>query len=328
MNPSEWAMIDAQHLAAAKNASPMVAITFHFVADRLHYLDEVIGALAGYPVSKRKIVVVTNTTEKAEQDSLWHLFGKHKLAADREARLAVVADLPHPYLLTWAHKRLITDEFLAFEGEYTHFAYIEDDERLSFENFAYFLAAREMLRDAKLLPGFLRTEWSTKRQLYVNQDNIEPIVVADRPFVCRGDYILIEPPNPYCGAFILDRELALEYVRSRSFDPYLCSSVIPIPVFGGVRERAAMGLTFEAPPRPFVSRVVVPVSLRTRTAPSCALLPHLPNNYADVATTLHGKIDMNELFKFTRNQLCPCGSGRRYKHCHGAFEARDANAIA
>jgi len=22
-----------------------------------------------------------------------------------------------------------------------------------------------------------------------------------------------------------------------------------------------------------------------------------------------------------RNQLCPCGSGRRYKHCHGALDA-------
>jgi len=23
--------------------------------------------------------------------------------------------------------------------------------------------------------------------------------------------------------------------------------------------------------------------------------------------------------KVARNDLCPCGSGRRYKHCHGAF---------
>jgi hypothetical protein len=297
-----------------KNARLLVAITFHFVPDRLRYLDEVIGALAGYPVSKRKIVVVTNTTEKAEQASLWHLFEKHKLAAKRDGWLCVVTDLPNPYLLTWAHKRLIIDEFLASDGEYTHFAYIEGDERLSFENFAYFLAAREMLRNTKLLPGFLRTEWSTKRQLYVNQDNWKPIVVADRPFVCVRDYIFVDPVNPYCGAFVLDRELAVEHAASRSF-----TDINGLIVHGGIRERAAAGLTFEAPPPPFNSRVVMPVSLRTRTAPDCALLPHLPNNYADVPTTAHGKIAMNELFQFTRNQLCPCGSDLRYKHCHGVF---------
>jgi len=30
--------------------------------------------------------------------------------------------------------------------------------------------------------------------------------------------------------------------------------------------------------------------------------------------------------KIGRNQTCPCGSGRKYKHCHGAFEAASASA--
>jgi preprotein translocase subunit SecA len=24
--------------------------------------------------------------------------------------------------------------------------------------------------------------------------------------------------------------------------------------------------------------------------------------------------------KVGRNEVCPCGSGKKYKHCHGAFE--------
>ena len=24
--------------------------------------------------------------------------------------------------------------------------------------------------------------------------------------------------------------------------------------------------------------------------------------------------------KVSRNESCPCGSGKKYKHCHGAFE--------
>jgi len=309
-------LIDVQHLATAGNARPMVTIAFHYAPGRLCYLDDVLGALASYPVSERNIVVFTNTVEKPQQDSVRSLFEKHRLIENRDARLAVEAHLSHPYLLTWAHKRLITNEFLKSDGRYTHFIYIEDDECLTFENFAYFLAGREMLRSAGLLPGFLRTEWSAVRQLYVNQDNIEPVIVAERHFVCRGDYIFVECLNPYCGAYILDRELALEYAASRSFDPYHSNLVSP----WDIRARAAMGLTFESPPAPFFFRVVVPASLITRTAPNCAWLAHLPNNYADVMTTAHGKIAMADLFRFSRNQQCPCGSSRRYKHCHGRME--------
>jgi len=289
----------------------MVALPFHYVASRLCYLDEVLGALASYPVSERNIVVFTNTTERSEQDSVRTLLEKHKLIEARDAHLMIATNLPDPYLLTWAHKKLITDEFL--NGRYTHFVYIEDDERLTFENFAYFLAGREMLRSAKLLPGFLRTEWSAARRLYVNQDNIQPVVVAERPFVRCGDYIFVECRNPYCGAFILDRELALEYASSPSFDPDRSRLVSP----WGIRERAAMGLTFEAPPPPFSFRVVVPVSINARTAPTCAWLAHLPSNYADVMTTAHGKIAMTDLFRFSPTQPCPCGSGKQYKYCHG-----------
>jgi hypothetical protein len=33
--------------------------------------------------------------------------------------------------------------------------------------------------------------------------------------------------------------------------------------------------------------------------------------------------DSDGIAKVGRNELCPCGSGRKYKHCHGAPDARN-----
>lgn len=285
-------MIDTRHLTAAADARLLVSISFHFAPARLCYLEEVLHTLATFPVKGRDIVVFTNTPDATEQETVLQIFRRTGLVDGLDARLAVEAALPHPYDLTWAHKRLITGAFLAPNSPYTHFVYLEDDERLTFENVAYFLAAREILRPYDLVPAFLRTEWSPERGSYMNTDNVEPVVLAERPHVLAADHGFVSVDNPYCGAFILDHDLAREYVVSRSFDPDRSAEVSPF----GVRERAAMGLTFENPPAPFVYRVVVPVSIATGIPPHCAWLAHLPNNYAENANEPFGKITMTNLF--------------------------------
>jgi hypothetical protein len=284
-------MIDVR-LSTEADVRLLVAISFHFVPERIRYLEEVLCSLAAFPVTECNIVVLTNTTDLAEQEGLRQIFKNARLVEGDDARLIIQTDLAHPYDLTWAHKRLIPDQFLSPASRYTHFIYLESDERLTFENFAYFLAAREFLRPFALVPAFLRTEWDAARGCYVNTDNVTPITLADRPFISAGHHAFIDLENPYCGMFILDRDLAREYVASRSFDPHRSCEVSPF----GVRERAAMGLTFESPPPPFTNRVVVPVSIATHVAPLCAWLAHLPNNYADQAGSLHGKIAMTDLF--------------------------------
>jgi hypothetical protein len=291
------ALINAQHLASAAEARLLIAISFHFVKARLVYLDKVLQTLAAFPVRRRDIVVFTNTTDNAEQESLRQVFRNAGLVDGRDARLSVETALAHPFNLTWAHKRLISGAFLAPDSPYSHFAYLEDDEQLTLENFAYFLAAREILRPFdNLVPAFLRTEWSDKRGCSVNTDNTAPIMLGQRPFISHGDYAFVAADNPYCGGFILDQELGREYVNSRSFDLKRSRTVNREVHNFGVRERAAMGLTFENPPVPFIYRVVVPVAMSSRLAPHCALLAHLPNNYADHPIYPHGKIAMTDLF--------------------------------
>jgi len=313
-------LIDARHLETASQSRVLVAISFHFVPERVGYLDQVLRSLAGFPVRALNVAWFTNTTKLAEQEILQQLFQKHSRVGNCGFRLIVESDLVHPYLLTWCHKRLIVSEFLVDEFDYTHFVYLEDDEPLTFDNLAYFVAARDFLRPSGLLPAFLRTEWSAARRLYVNHDNTTPIVVVERPFIRWGDYLFINPNIPYCGAFVLDKELALEYAASLSFDPTRSREVC----YWGVRERAAMGLSFEAPPPGFPGRVVVPVSFVTREAPRCAWLAHTPNNYADRKDTPLAKIPMTDLFRFARNAPCPCGSGKRYKQCHGRWSTSES----
>ena len=349
-------MINAEYVTCAAKARLLIVITFHFVKGRLVYLDKVLQSLAAFPVQGRDIVVFTNTTDSAEQECIRQVFRKAGLVDGCDARLVVEVDLAHPYHLAWAHKRLISGAFLAPGSCYSHFVSLEDDLPLTFENFVYFLVARDILRPFDLVPAFLRTEWNTERECRVNTDSLAPIMLAERPFILDGDYAFVGMDNPSYSAFILDRDLAREYVNSRSFDPKRSREVNPFgwferavlgwffenppaPLHFGVIERAAMCLTFENPPAPFLYRAVVPVSISSRMAPQCAWLAHLPNNYADNPGTPHGKIAMTDLFagnfnpekevtlssyKSTRQKLSPMKQSRRQKfsaRCYGLMRS-------
>lgn len=278
-------------LAKAAGARLLVAISFHFAPDRLSYLEQVLYTLLQMPVKSRRVMVLTNTPQPAEQAILNQLFLDVGLVSEQEAQLVVTSELDHPYDLTWAHKQIITDVFLGSGDRYSHFAYLEDDERLTFENLAYFISARDYLRPFGLVPAFLRTEWNSIRECHVNIDNISAVNLSSRPFVKTRDCAFICVDNPYCGAFILDEALAQEYITSLSFDRDRSSEVSP----WSVRERAAMGLTFENPPPPFSFRVAIPLSINSCSVPTCAWLAHLPNNYANNADSPFGKVTMSDL---------------------------------
>ena len=285
-------LIDPVDLEAAARAHLLVAITFHFVERRLGYLEEVLATLAALPVRRKLIAIYTNTTVSNERLAVKQTLARVGLEEGRDAEIIAREALSHPFELTWCHKQLIVNQFCAADSEFTHFVYLEDDERFTFENLAYFIAAREQLRPHGLVPAFVRTEWSTTIGTYVNTDNQQPIVLRGRPFIRTVHHTFVNLDNPYCGAFVLDRELAREYLSSPSFDQNLSRSVSSFDV----RERSAMGVTFESPPPPFIYRVAVPVAANQRV-PHCAWLAHTPNNYADDPASGFGKIAMTGLIE-------------------------------
>lgn len=282
------------HIISERNAQAariLCAITFHFNRSRLGYLAEVLRSLAEYPVAAMDVIVVTNTLHKDEL-SLLNRLCRETLPQD-EVSVRSYGDLADGWDLTWCHKTIIATEFVhENHGRYTHFIYLENDIRLSFLNFCYFVEYREALRGFGLLPSFVRVEYSKALGGFTGSDVFWPVYVPVQSHVVLGDMVLVNMPNPYNPLFILDLELAAEYVQSPSFDRQASGAVCP----WGVAERAAMGLCLENVPAPFQSRYVTPVYQKTDTVPAFAWVWHMPNNYADNPRSALGKVRMDRMF--------------------------------
>ena len=276
----------------------LCAITFHFDAARLAFLAEVLRSLSQFSVASMDVVIVTNTSRN-DQVTLLHRLSKEVLPGSG-AQVRSYEHLSHPFELTWCHKAILGNEFVATnDGRYTHFVYIEDDIRLSFENFRYFVEFRELLRRHGLLPAFVRMEYSAALSGFVASDAFWPIYVPVQAHIRLGDTIMVNMPNPYNPCFILDVELADEYVRSGSFDREASARLCR----WGVRERAAMGLCLENVPAPFATRYAVPVSTQTDMVLPVARIAHLPNNYANDPRMPLGKVRIDELFNGARSLI-------------------------
>jgi hypothetical protein len=274
----------------AESARILVAISFHFDFTRLGFLGEVLRSLSEFPVAAIEVVVLTNV---ADAETIAPL---RRLCLETLGDLCNIrteVDLASPWDLTWRHKVIIADEFIARNhGDFTHFVYLEGDIRLTFANFCYWLEFRDLLRPAGLLPAFVRMEYREATGGYTASDAFWPIYVPVQPYLRIDDMFLVNMPNPYNPLYLLDRELAREYVTSPSFDQGKSIEVAR----WGISERAAMGLCLENVPIPFRSRYVVPVSARTGKTPPFAWTLHIPNNYASDPRSPLGKVRMDSLF--------------------------------
>ncbi|MFI0435516.1 MAG: hypothetical protein ACH350_07320 [Parachlamydiaceae bacterium] len=274
----------------AKASKALVTITFHFDRSRFQYLAEVLYSLL--TLSDAEIIIITNTSDKDQLKLIQKLLDLTLL--DETGKTGIIStyeNLEHPFNLTWCHKEIITHQFLAKRSSYTHFIYLEDDITFDFDNLCYFIELREVLKPEGLIPSFLRVEQIEGGLDFFNTDNGAPININHQPHLLWGNFYLLNVPNPYTACYVLDTELAQEYIKTKSFD-------IKTSQFIGwkVRERAAMGLCFENVPLNFQSRYVVAVSTSTLLAPKSTWVYHLPNNYLNNPFDPHGKVPMNSLF--------------------------------
>jgi hypothetical protein len=275
----------------ARDARILVAITVHFNAARLEYLAEVLRSLAEFPVAAMHVVLITNTVAEAELGVLQRLCDE--VLVGKSASLHRYEYLAHPFYLTWRHREFVATEFGdGSERKYTHFIYLEDDIRLSFMNFCYFVTYREVLRDAGLLPSFLRVEFNKTLNGYVNSDTKVPVDLNEQPREDRGEMLLANMPFPYTACYVLDADLAREFLGTSSFGRERSRAMTE----WDVRERAAMGLCYENIPNSFQCRYVVPIVKASGMALNCAWVSHLPNNYANDANSAFGKVRMDSLF--------------------------------
>ncbi len=264
----------------------LAAVTFHYVEARLGFLSNVIAALAALPVAKCHIHILTNNTPTSSIEDLVDNVGRGVCQID------VVDNLDHPYDLAWAHKDLIANKFFDKIYDFSHFIYLEDDERISSSNLLYAVNTYDELMEYGFFPSFVRTEWNKSKLMLTSTDSLRANDLSKRPFISAGGYNFVSLDHPYCGCYILNQKLAKLHAASRSFKKDSSLEIIPMDT----RERAAMGLLFEGQPKGFTSRGVVPVDVGSRRIAAEAMIDHLPNNYADNEKTPFGKVPMHSIF--------------------------------
>ena len=263
------------------------------------YLFQVVRTFSEYPVASLDIVIVTNVVDK---DKLYRitslcspLLEPHPARSSGKKTLSIESfpDLSDPWHLPWCHKHLISGRFLDEKAAYSHYIHVEDDIIVPFDNFQYFVRYRNSLQVFRLIPSFLRIEFnSNDNRLYI----VDQIGVSDlmsRKVVNVDSYSFVNPDYPHNAMFILDRDLALEYINTRSFDRDRSIEVRPQ---WGLCERASMGLCFEDLPEEFSSRYVIPINPHTLAPPCWSWVFHISSNYTKNSRSPFGKTQPNQLF--------------------------------
>ena len=274
-------------------------ITFHYKKSRLQYLLQVVKAFSEFPIESMDIIIVTNVAEENKLHDITSLcsplIAPHPARPDNNRTLSVesFSDLTDPWHLTWCHKHLISGRFLDTEIAYSHYIHVEDDILVSFDNFCYFVRYRDLLQNKRLIPSFNRVEFNfNDNQLYL-ADQIGISDFLSRQKVDADEFVFVNPDYPYNAMFILDRDLALEYIDTRSFDRDRSVDVRPQ---WGIGERASMGLCFESPPEGFSCRYAIPIDHDTLTIPYWSWVYHIANNYTNDSRPRLGKTPINQMF--------------------------------
>jgi len=262
-------------------------IVSHFRADRARQLDIVLEAILGWKNCIANVVITSNNNEY-EKTGLMGRFTERFTQAGHSLSLNVVSDLTNPRMLTWAHKRFIEPWLQDASPKEDYFVYIEDDIEVTYDNLRYFMRNLKIVEKRGLIPGFLRYEKKDGERRLV--DLVAPeFWNRDRSLTIDGQ-LFHACVNPYWAGFILDRDLAREYVASRSFSP-TDSEFAP----WNIQERAAMGLTFERPDARLKSRVVIPM-VDGAPDPAC-LVWHCSDSYTADDHPLIGRLTIERAFQ-------------------------------
>jgi hypothetical protein len=277
----------------------LVDVTFHYNKSKLQYLFQVVKAFCEYPVDTVDIVIITNTANEDNLRTIRSLCSP--LTESNPVRPGSVKilsiesfpDLVDPWHLPWCHKHLIAGRFLDEKNGYSHYIHTEDDVLISFDNFCYFTNFREIFRDQKLIPSFLRLELNSSDNCLYVVDQIGVSDLSSRKKIQFGKFCFVNPDYPHNAMFILDRDLALEYTATRSFDRERSAEVRPQ---WGLCERSSMSLCFENLVDGFSCRYVIPVDLETLKTPYWSWVYHLANNYTQNLRTPFGKTPLDQIF--------------------------------
>jgi hypothetical protein len=257
--------------------------------NRYKYLSKVLDELASLKVNQLVINIFSNSNEvELELAKIgnyskvkFHYFTKYNKMNVFNNSPWVYDDERSPWLLTWEHRKILRENVISADRN-SLFLYIENDVKFTQRNLDYWIRSRNELLKTRLIPSFTIIEKisDTSEEISVSQFGGKPSSFKNMPKLEVADEVYIQLDNPYCACYLLDKELATEFVNSTAFDEKTSRELI----WWDIGARAAMGLGFVNPPGGFKSRHVVPVKKAGiyYKIQDDAKLHHLPNLYCQV----------------------------------------------
>jgi len=245
-----------------------IAVTFHFKEERLKYLSLISDHFASL-ADRITVYIVTNVRD---QERVAMIDGAVS-GKGFDFHFVAPQGLGHPYLLTWSHfavfHKLMRDESVS------HFLYIEDDLLMCREGMEYWMQGRELLRETRFYPSFLRVEQKADSERWYSSDCIGRMDVNRLPSVKFGNELwFVGLPRPYQGLYLHDREQMEEHLFGKSAVPQ------GHPLGWGIREHAATGLSAWNAPEGFYSRNLLAYWPADGGIDKRSFIHHTPNNYA------------------------------------------------
>lgn len=260
------------------------AIALHYAPDYFKAFEAALRAYATFHPWEVVFHIMTNTDNEDELCNIEAVCAQH-LAETAEVVVHSFTTLKDPFLLTWQHKAIMKDHFLA-DLNADLFIYAEHDIVIMRQTVDHFLSARELLRSEGLLPGFVRFEDASPEGLKIVDFRRVFKLAADQLKILGNKRFALDYP-PYCAFFILDRELAEQHLRSPAYKEESSRALSTMEI----RERAAIGELYSDVPGGRVHRYALLLD-DDYQPDKAAWVWHSTNNYSSNPDSAHGKVSI------------------------------------
>lgn len=206
------------------------------------------------------------------------------------------SDSESPWNLVWENRTALKVLHESNLPEKSLILILENDVLFTVENLYYWITERENLRNSRLLPGFVRIEYSNLRNEWLCIDIHDSKHLDSTDFIkCHviSDRCYLQVSKLYNGLVILDKELLAEFVKSDAFDKKLSKVLI----WWDLGARASSGLQFVDTPYGFSDRYLIAFDKATGELHAASSVHHLPNLYSGVQQVSANMPSLQELNK-------------------------------
>ncbi len=274
----------------------MTDVRFRDYKNRYIYLLQVLNELNKIKLNSIVINIFTNSVEVETEliklnmtnNVKFYLYEKYSKMNHLHNSPWILNDLESPWLLTWEHKQILLED-IKNGSENSLFLYIENDVKFTQSNLNYWLQSRKLLDKTKLIPSFVRVEFSDRQNCFVAIDHLAGRAsrLSELPQLKIDGKHYVQLNYTYCGTYLMDLKIAKEYANSKAFSEVESRDLI----WWDIGARTSMGVQFIEVPDNFNSRHVVPVEQHEGyyKVLVSAMLHHLPDMYcqrADIEKSL------------------------------------------